>query len=107
MATNLILRIPKHTLIDRAMGQVRITEIGATDTDGIAHTFGRRIYIIIAVQTILNLLAIALVGLSAGGFITGNVEVGVWALGPALAGIIGLIGFQWRIIDHSIRRKSA
>jgi len=100
MATDLILRIPERTLIEKALGHSEIPAIESAENV----VSRQQILIISAVQTFLNVLAIALVGLSAGGFMTGNAEIGLWALGPALAGIVGVTGIQVRIFNRLYRR---
>lgn len=107
MATKAFLRSPEFTLIERAMGYPEARAVESVEKDGSGKRVGRRLLVISAVQALLNILAITLIGLSAGAFIAGNTAVGVGALGPALAGIIGATGLQVRTIHRCIQGQKA
>lgn len=107
MATKVLIRSPGFTLIERAMGISEARAMEPVEKDVSARRVGRRMLVIGAVQALLNILAITLIGLSAGAFIAGNTAVGVGALGPALAGIIGATGLQVRTIQRCIQGQKA
>ena len=107
MSTNAILRKPVHTVFERALGSSILQDASLSEEDVTNQEIGNRIWLIIAVQAILNLLAVTFVALTASGFIGGNNELGVWALGPALAGIVGVVGFQVRTTGRFIRRQTS
>lgn len=113
MATDSILRNPGFSIIDIANQHLDpsiVRSIESTKVEVTDDWPSQRIFVFFGLQAFLNTLAISLVGLSLGGFMVGNAEIGLWALGPALAGIVGATGIQVRTlkryIDHIHRRQT-
>ena len=107
MATKSLLRAPEHTLPERFMGYSKVRPVKHIGREVGGDTPGRQALSIVIVQTLLNLIAITLIGLTVGAFIAGNNTIGVGALGPALAGAIGSTGLQVRTIQRCIQRQQS
>ena len=65
--------------------------------DSQAHSI-REMVILGSLQTALNLIIFILAAASAAAFVSGQTAWGFGTLGPALGGLVGVIGIQWRIL---------